>query len=1107
MRDWIRAAIYNTPAMNTLMISILVVGALSLVKMRREVFPEFDLEIALVSVPYPGASPEEVEEGICQKLEEAVRSIEGIKKQTSVAAEGMGSLVLEIDTSADVQRVVNEVRSEVDRIPSFPVLAEDPEVKQITLRQPAITVGVLGPAAKIHDGDVILRTVAEEVRDDILRLPAVSQANISGAKDYEIDIEISEDTLRRYGLTLQQVAQIIRRENLELPGGTIRTDSQDILVRGKNKGTIGSEIARIPLITQPNGAVLTVGDLGVVRDEFADITSFARINGRPGLAIAIERTSTEDLLAMTDAVNAYVLKKQLPPGFELVTWGDRSLEVRDRLDLLVENGAQGLILVVVLLAIFLNLRLAFWVAAGIPISILGCCAILYFSNNTLNMLTSFTFVMALGIVVDDAIVVSENIFTHRQSGKSALQAAVDGTLEVFPSVIASVLTTIIAFVPLLFVSGVMGKFIAVMPLTMIATLLVSLFEAIFVLPCHLAHEPHPDSLLVRARRFANGLSSWRRYVIGAPLVTIVGLFAIVAFPLTSIGRFLVWLNTPMSRGLEWATERLYDPALRFSLANPGTLISGCVAVLMLAFGLVASGIVPFIIFPKLDSNTLVASVTYPDGTPASVTDAATERIEQAIRQVNEKFSADGHSVLTLTRRSVGHATVMAGPGMQEGSVGHHLGSVTAELVDAADRTVHSDVVAAEWRKAAGDFPGAESVTFGSESQGPGGKAIEFKLLAKKEQMADLEAAVDATLARLSQFPGVYDLKDDSTPGKWEFQLRVKDDAVAMGIPLADLAETVRAAYYGDEVMRLQRGRHEVKLMVRYPREERRSLAGFDQIRVRATDGAERPVTELADVRVARGYSEINRVNQLRSITISGDVDETRANAFEIVQILRQEFMPRLQEKYPGLVVRWEGQQEQTTESMQSLMVGLGIALIAIFVLLTLQFTSYFQPLIIMAIIPFGFVGAVVGHAIMGIPLTMFSMFGLVTLTGVVVNDSIVLIDFINGEVRSGTPLSDALINAGKRRLRPILLTSLTTIAGLLPLTFERSFQAQILIPMAVSISFGLMVSTILCLIQVPTFYMLHARVTGGARPRHDGAAREPVEGQSASSSAAELVHA
>ncbi len=1085
MKNVIRWAIRNSPAMNTVLIATLAVGALSLLSLRREVFPEFDLEMILVTVPYPGASPEEVEDGICQKLEEAVRSIDGIKKQTAVAKEGAGSLVLELETTADPRKVLAEVRSEIDRIPSLPALAEDPEVKQVTMRQPAIHVGVAGPDRAGPVAERELRDIAEQVRDDLIRLPEVSQANISGAKDYQIDVEISEETLRKHGLTLRGVAQTLRRENLEMPGGTIKTDAQDILVKGENKSVVGHEIANIPLLTQSNGAVLTVGDLGVVRDEFADTTSYNYINGQPGMVISVDRTSEEDLLAMTDAVHAYVKSKSLPAGYRLLTWGDRSIEVRDRMDLLGRNGFQGLVLVLVVLALFLDSRLAWWVALGIPVSILGAGAVLYATGETLNMLTMFAFLMALGIVVDDAIVIGENIYSHREAGATPFRAAVDGTLEVLPSVAASVSTTVIAFMPLFYVSGVMGKFIAVMPLAMIAMLLISLVESTFILPCHLAHRAE-GSLLENARSYRDSLDSPAlRWTIGSLAVFKAQVLTFVLYPFWPVGWFFrratVWSNAMLAR----MAELFYLPSLRFAVRNPAIAVSASLVILMLTVGLVRAGKVPFIIFPKLDSNTINASVSFPDGTPADVTDQATLRIEQAIREMNEAAEKNGEPLLELTRRAVGQVVSQGGPGQTSEASGGHLGSVTVELVDTSRRTMTSQEITTRWRERVGGIPGAESVNFGSSAHGPGGTPIEFKMLADSNQILELEKAVEEAKQKLRGYPGVIDVEDDSTPGKLEMQLRVKESAIAMGVPLAELAETVRASYYGEEAMRLQRGRHEVKLMVRYPREQRRSLADFDQIRVRADDGAERPLTELAHVRVTRGLSEINRVDQQRSVTISADVNEAVANARNVVADLRRSFMPGLLEKYPAVRVRWEGQQEQTTESVQSLMVGFVVALLCMFVLLTLQFESYLQPALIMAIIPFGAVGAIGGHLLMGMPLTLFSLFGLVALTGVVVNDSIVLIDFINHRVRDGRPLEESLLDAGRQRLRPVLLTSITTVAGLLPLLLETSFQAQILVPMAVSLAFGLMLGTFLILLLIPSFYSVYARLVPAAVV-HDG---------------------
>ena len=1081
MKSLIQWAVRNSPAMNTLMIATMVVGAVCLMNMRREVFPQFDLEIILVTVPYPGASPDEVEEGICQKIEEAVRPIEGIKQQVSVAQEGFGFVVIELEADVkDVQKTLNEVRSEVDRIPSFPELAEEREVKQITMREPVIKVGVLGPESDDPEAELRLREVAERVRDRLLQQPAVSQATIVGAREFQIDVEIPEDTLRKYGLTLRRVAEIIRRQNVEIPGGTMRTDSQEVLLRGKNRRTIGEDILDIPLVTAPGGVVLRVGDLGTVRDEFDDsITSISRINGQPGLAISVERTTSEDLLAMVEDVKRYVSTADLPPGYELVTWGDQSVEVRNRLDMLTRNGTQGLILVFLLLAIFLELRLAFWVALGIPVAILGACAVLLALDHTLNELTTFGFLMVLGILVDDAIVVGENVYAHRQRGESVLKSAIEGTCEVLPSVAASIFTTIIAFIPLLYVSGVMGKFIGVLPVAVIAALLISLAEAVLVLPCHLSHPPARGTFFEHAQRWRMGMPAPMANSLGNALCALAWLWAQFIYPLRRLADLFAWLNRKATEMLALLIRGAYRPALRWALDNFATTVCIAVSMLLISVGLVASGKTPFNVFPQIDSNQIIARIVYPDGTPASVTDASTRRIEQAILAIGREYADGGEAIVRFVHRAVGQVSMPGVMGPDSRSNGSHVGGVNVELTETSERSMHSRDVIARWRQMSGDFPGAESVTFNTPNFGPGGRPIEFRLLADAESMGQLEAAIEETKTELAKYGGVFDVADDSRPGKWEFQLKIKQKAMSMGIPLADLAETVRASYYGEEVMRLQRGRHEVKLMVRYPREDRRSLADFEEIRIRTNDGAERPITELADITVARGYAEINRIDQLRCITITADIDESVGNAYNIVQDLRATFMPGLLEKYPGLRVLWEGQQERTTESFESLRMGLLVAMIGMFVLLTVEFRSYLQPLIVMAVIPFGVIGAIWGHYLQGMDMTMFSLFGLVALTGVVVNDSIVLIDFINHRVADGLPIKDALVDAGSQRLRPVMLTSATTIAGLMPILLERSMQAQIVIPMTTSLCFGLMVTTFLVLFLIPTLYYIYALVTGG----------------------------
>ncbi|MFT5526907.1 MAG: HAE1 family hydrophobic/amphiphilic exporter-1 [Pirellulaceae bacterium] len=1053
MKSVIRWAVSNSPAMNTLMLGVLACGALSLSLLRREVFPEFDLEIVLVSVPYPGASPSDVEEGICQKIEEACRSIDGIKKMTSIAQEGSGFVVIELQADvANVQRALNEIRSEVDRIPSFPDLAEDPEVKQISIREPAIRVGILGPKDLTEDAELTLRSMAEEVREQLLAHKTISQVSLMGVRDYQIDIEISEETLRKHGMTLQQVAQIVRRWNIDLPGGSMKTQSQEVLLRGKTKELIGEEIAKIPLVTDIDGVVLTIDDLGLVRDEFTDETSINEVDGLPAVVIDVQSARNEDLLLIVETVKKYVAEKAgtIPQGFELRTWQDRSVDVRDRMELLTRNGIQGLALVFLVLAIFLDLRLAFWVALGIPIAVLGAGGVLLFTGQTLNMLSMFAFLLALGIVVDDAIVIGENIHTHIQRGKPTFTAAVDGAYEVLPAVVASVSTTIIAFAPLLYVSGVMGKFIAVMPVAVIAMLVISLVESIFILPCHLSHR---DNLFF----------------------TVIGrMFGFLWF----IPEMFKHINIFAQKWSDWFVQKIYLPSLRWTLKNPALVVCSSIALLIITYGFKEAGITPWNLMPEMDSNWIHAKITYTDGTPSFVTDEATKKLEAAIQKVNaEHLKERGKPLLHLIHRSVGSVRGSGPIGPDSRSTGSHVGIIEVELVDTSRREITSSEILGRWRAATGDqLSGADSVQYGTPEFGPGGTPIEFKLVSDKEHMDQLEAATEECKKHLAGEKGVYDVRDDSRPGKWEFQLAIKKNANSMGVTSADLAETVRASYYGEEVMRLQRGRHEVKLMVRYPREQRKSFADFEQIRIRTNDGFERPVTELAQIDVSRGYSEINRIDQKRSITVSADVDEAVAVSDKIVQGMKGDFLHSLVAKYPDVDVRWEGQQEQSRESLDSLKVGFLGAVVAMFVLLTLVFRSYLQPLIILAIIPFGAMGAVWGHALLGLPLSLFSVFGIVALTGVVVNDSIVLIDYINQLVRSGVPLEAALLQAGAQRFRPVMLTSVTTVAGLLPMLTETSFQAQILIPMATSLTFGLIMGTVLVLILVPTFYLYYGQL-------------------------------
>ena len=1111
MKSVIAWAIRNSPAMNTLLIASMLVGAVSFVVMRREVFPNFALEILLVSVPFPGATPDEVEEGICQKIESVVSGVEGVKKMTSVARESYGYLILELNSNVkDVQKVLNDVRSQVDQIASFPPRAEDPAVKQIVFRAPAITIGVLGP--KLNPGvdplaaEKRLRELAEEVRAEVLELRAVppkgiarrllsglfqprgtaiSAADIVAERPYEIAVEVPEDRLRQYGVSIDGLAQLLRLQNVEMPGGKMETASQEVLLRGDNKQELGEEIAKIPILTQGNGDVVTVGEIGNVVDGFAETTSQHFINGRSGIAISVTKTNNEDLFTVVDAVQQYVRKKaNQNPGYEIKTWGNISEDVQDRIDLLTRNGLQGLLLVFIVLAVFLDLRLAFWVAIGIPVSVLGAGFVLMATGQTLNMLTMFAFLMALGIVVDDAIVIGENIYTKRSEGLNFTRAAIEGTIEVLPSVCASVATTIIAFLPLMFVTGVMGKFISVMPVAVIAMLVISLIESTFILPSHLAHQ---NNLFMR----------------------IVGLILYVFKPLMYLFKKI---NRVASALMEWAIQRFYKPLLGYSLKNKPVVLSAALAYACVAGGLIAGGIAPFGFFPKLDSREISATVAFPTGTRSDFAADAVAEMRDAILEIQDERPQGSPEFIVNVYEKIGEiGNGMGGPtGVTNGS---HVGTVQVQLVPADERDIRSDDLISAWREklvgssqrdtdggstqqadpdqAHGEptseneqfrrkLAGNEVLKFGSQGMGPGGIAIEFKLLADDNSIRFLEQAAEDCKLELAGIAGVKDIEDDSRLGKWEMVLKLNDQGRALGLNENSLANTIRTVYFGDEVMRLQRGRHEVKLMVRYPREERENMESFENIRVRDNTGAEWPLLEVAEVSYQRASSEVNRLDQRRSITITADVDPTQGNAAEINLELQQNIIPKIMAEYQEhgavLSVNWEGEQAQTVESMVSLFVGFFGALLCMYVLLTLEFRSYIQPLIILAIIPFGWLGAILGHAILGLQLTLFSFFGLIALTGVVVNDSIVLVDFINRRVRDGLPLTEALMSAGQRRFRPIMLTSMTTIAGLFPILLETSLQAQVLIPMAASLIFGLATGTLMILILVPVFYSMYGGV-------------------------------
>lgn len=1033
----------NRVAVNMLMFLIIVAGIFSIVQMNTETLPPFKLDIIVVTVTYPSASPEEIEESICVKIEEAIKGIDGIRTISSTAAESVGTVVVELQSDiSDTRRVLDDIQTEVDRIETFPEEAKEPMVQEIILREPVIYVAIYGNA-----DEKSLRNLAETVRDDLTDKTVITQADTMGVRQPEISIEVTEATLRRYGLSFSEVANAVRRASLDLPGGLIKTETEEIALRAKGRRYFGREFEDVPVKTLPGGTVLTLGDITNIIDSFEDTVQSVRFDGQPAAVVGVSKTPEQDLLEIAEEVRQYVENKQdaMPSGIQMEYFFDQSEMVKSRISLLLRNGSQGLVLVLITLAIFLSLRLSFWVAMGIPISFMGGFVILNMRGDSINMISLFAFIMVLGMVVDDAIIIGENIYRHYRNGKPPVQACIDGTAQVGWPVIMTILTTVAAFMPLFFVSGIMGKFIAVMPMAIIATLLFSLFEALFILPAHLAHTLEKKDIKEK-QNFEKGHPKKRFY-------------------------------QKVEDHLEDVIKKYYAPVLRFVLKKRYIVLAVAVSIFIMSIGIVAGRRVPFLLFPKTDTDWAICKISFPYGTPQEVTREAIERIEEAAKSINSEYAPQMRKINNNSnnKKVVRHIFTMVGMIMAEqgegGESGAQSGEIILELLPAEDgRPVSGLKIMNQWRDKVGEISGAEKLIFTTPVMGPGGNPIEIDL--QGTNYTDLTEAASELKAKIADYPGTFNITDNFRMGKPEWQIKIKPGARSLGITLADIANQVRQAYYGEEALRIQRGRDDIKVMVRYSEPERRNRDSLSNLRIRTPDGREVPFSQVAELEEGRGYATISREDRERTVTVVSDLDETRANAKEIVDDLKQNYIPGLERRHPTVEASFGGQEEQTQESLASLARGFIIVILIIYTLLATQFRSYVQALIVMTAIPFGIIGALVGHLIMGSPLTLISMFGIVALSGIVVNDSLVLIDFINQSVRSGNPIFQAAWESGQDRFRAVLLTTITTAAGLIPILMETSLQAQFLIPMVISITFGLVFATGITLMLVPSLYLI-----------------------------------
>jgi multidrug efflux pump subunit AcrB len=1041
----------NAVAANLLMLVLIVGGVVSALGLKQEVFPEFDLDKIQVRVVYPGASPDEVEQGIILAVEEAVRGLDGVKRVDATAREGLGIVTIDLLLGTDADNVLADVKSEVDRITTLPLDAEEPEVILQSRRQEVISFVLAGAfgaekgKALSADDTESLRTLhdlAERARRELLALDGVTQVELSGVPPLEVSIEISRERLEELGLDLQQVANEVGAASLELPGGGLDTASGEVLVRVADRRRTGSELADVVLRRTATGAEIRLGDIAQIHDGYEDIDQYSVYNGKPAIRVTAYRVGDETPTSVADAVRDYVdeLRGKIPDSVELAVWKDDSEALRDRIDLLLRNAAMGLALVVLVLALFLDLRLAFWVGLGIPISFMGAMLILGPAGVSLNMVSLFAFIVTLGMVVDDAIVVGERTFARREEGLSPMKAAVSAAREMSVPVTFAILTTVAAFAPLFFVPGTMGKIFRIIPAVVISVLLLSLLESFFILPAHLAHSKRHDPN-------------------EAPGLVARGQSAI-------------------ARGLDVFIRRIYQPIVRFAVAYRYATVAFALATAIVTGGYVASGGLAFNFFPTLEGDVARAEVKLPYGTAVETTEAVRRQLEDAANATIAEYGGD--AILRGVFTKVGEAAQQRGPGAGEPESGSHIVSVEVNLVPNDQRSFKAEDFSNSWQSRLPPIVGVESITFDAASGPSAGAAVAVQL--KHTDGDRLIAASRKMQQVLRSYDELKNVRSSYADGKPQIDFHLRPEARASNLTAREVARQIRASFYGAEALREQRGRNEVKIVARLPANERASERDLTDLLIRTPAGAYVPLPYVADAERGRAATSIQREDGSRTVEVSAELAAGVDSPRRVLTNLKDKAFVELQAEYPGLQIATVGAQREQAEAFASLGRNYVVAMFVIFALLAVPFRSYIQPVVIMCVIPFGIVGAVWGHMILGYGLSIMSMFGIVALSGVVVNDSIVLIDAANRLRREGASPQEAIIQGGMTRLRPILLTSLTTFFGLIPIIAETSVQAQFLIPMAISLGFGVLFATAIVLLIVPAVYAIveDARGLGAA---------------------------
>lgn len=1017
MKQFINYFIKNPVAANLIMFGILIMGIVGFRSMKSTFFPEVESRIILIQIAYPGASPEEIEEGIVKKIEENLKGVTGVERYTSVSRENSGAVTVEVFKGYDTDIILQDVKNAVDQISSFPVGMEPPVVfKQENLGF-AISFAI--------SGDVNLRTLkryGRQVEDDLLAMDGISKVSLSGFPEEEIEIAFRERDLRAYGLTFEQAALAVRRANIELTGGTIKGKDEELLVRARNKEYYAEGFRDIVVKTNTDGSVVRLHQVAGLADKWADNPNRSYLNDKPSVVVTVQNTLEEDMLSITDQVLAYIGRfNQENEVVQATVIRDGSIILRQRMELLTENGILGFVIVVLLLAMFLHWRLAFWVAIAIPISFAGMFIMANAVGITINVISLFGMILVIGILVDDGIVIGENIYQQYEEGVPRLKAALDGTMEVLPAVFAAIVTTVIAFSSFLFIDGRLGDFFSDMAVVVIFSLVFSLIEGAVILPTHVAHSKalSPDR---RPNRVQDGLE----------------------------------------KAMNWMRSNLYGPVLRFAMHNKFFTIAVMVGILAMTMGSIRGGIIQTTFFPVIERDDIQITLQMPAGTREHITLDWIGHIEQAAWQANERLS---ERFFGGEKQAIQRIEKKLGPSTYEASL-----SVNLLDGESRDSLRLRDVINAI-REEAGPIPQAEVVSYGAQSTF--GKPISIALVG--EDYRQLKAATEEVKREMQSLAELADVVDNNQEGLREVNIQLKEKGRYLGLNLQDIVGQVRSGFFGSEVQRLQRGRDEVRVWVRYDEADRSDITQLQDMRVRFADGREFPLSEVATLEIKRGVININHIDGKREIKIEADVANDDVSVSDLTSSLKEEIMPAILSDYPGVSALFEGQNREQQKSAKSIQLVGTVVLALMFFVISLTFRSVGQTLTVFLLIPFGIIGVGWGHWLMGLPISLFSFLGIIALIGILVNDALVLVTTYNKLIESGRPQMDAIYEAGLSRFRPIVLTSVTTFAGLAPLLLEKSLQAQFLIPMAIAVSFGLLAITVVILVLLPVFLIVANR--------------------------------